>query len=263
MNYTLQELLNLLFRWIHVFAGILWIGSTWFFTWLDGRLSDPAEGGEVWMVHSGGFYAVKKQKQPELTRALHWFRWEAAITWISGVLLFVLVYYLGGVLVDSDSPVSLGTAVAISLGAMIAGWVLYDALFQTPLMKNDAAAATISFLLLVGAAWLFTRIFSSRAAYMQVGAVMGTLMAANVWVRILPAQRRLVAATRAGTELDPALAAQAKSRSKHNTYMVIPLTLIMISNHFPTLTYGAKYNWIVLGVVILVGWAAARIVRAR
>jgi len=263
MNYTLHELLNLVFRWTHVFAAILWIGSTYFFTWLDGRLSDPEEGGEVWMVHSGGFYAVRKEKKPQLTQTLHWFKWEAAITWLSGILLFVVVYYIGGVLIDTESPVSLGVAIGISIGSLFVAWIIYDTLWRSPLGNNEVVAATISFVLLVGAAYLFSRIFSSRASYLQVGAIMGTLMAANVWDRILPAQRRLVASTREGTPLDPALGAEAKKRSKHNTYMVIPVTLIMISNHFPTLTYGSKYNWAVLGVVVLVGWVAARVIRGR
>jgi len=263
VNYTLHELLNLVLRWIHVFAGILWIGSTYFFTWLDGRFSDPAEEGQVWMVHSGGFYRVTKEKKPELSRTLHWFKWEAATTWVSGFLLFIVVYYLGGVLIDGEAPVSHGAAIAISLGSIAVAWFLYDWLAQASLMKNDVVSAGIFFFLLVGSAFAFTRIFSSRAAYLQTGAIMGTLMAANVWVRILPAQRRMIAATREGSSLDPELAARAKSRSKHNTYMVIPLTLIMISSHFPTLTYGSKYNWVVLGAVILIGWAAARIIRGR
>ncbi|HXI11985.1 MAG TPA: urate hydroxylase PuuD [Thermoanaerobaculia bacterium] len=263
MNYTLHELLNLVLRWTHVFAAILWIGSTYFFTWLDGRLSDPKEGGEVWMVHSGGFYAVKKEKSPLATQTLHWFKWEAAITWISGILLFVVVYYIGGVLVDGESPVSLGVAIGISLGSLVVAWLIYDMLWSSPLGSNEVVGTVISFVLLVAAAYTFSRIFSSRASYLQIGAIMGTLMAANVWERILPAQRRLVAAAREGTPLDPALGAEAKKRSKHNTYMVIPVTLIMISNHFPTLTYGSRYNWAVLGVVVLVGWVAARVIRGR
>lgn len=263
MNYTTHELLNLLIRWVHVFAAILWIGQTYFFTWLDGRLSAAEEKGEVWMVHSGGFYQVKKQKQPELTRTLHWFRWEAAITWMSGILLFTLVYYMGGILVDAESPVSLRLGIVISIVSVFLAWIIYDLLWKSPLGRNEVVAATISYILLIAATYGFTRVFSSRAAYLQVGFVMGTLMAVNVWERILPAQRKLIASTREGTELDPSLAEQAKKRSKHNTFMVIPLTLIMLSNHFPTLTYGNRYNWQILGVIVLVGWGAAKIIRTR
>lgn len=263
MNYTVQELLNLVIRWVHVFAGILWIGQTYFFTWLDATLNNPDEKGQVWMVHSGGFYVVEKQKKPELARTLHWFRWEAAITWLSGFGLFVLVYYLGGLLVDSSSSISLGLGVAISIGLMILGWVIYDLLWSSPIGKNYTAGAVISYVLLVGLGYGCTRIFSTRAAYLEVGAVMGTLMAANVWIRILPAQRRLIAAVTEGGEPDERLAWQAKARSKHNTFMVVPLVLIMLSNHFPVTTYGSQYNWQVLAVIILVGWGAAKVIRSR
>jgi len=263
MNYTLSELLNLVIRWIHVFAGILWIGQTYFFTWLDATLNKPDEKGQIWMVHSGGFYVVEKQKKPELTRTLHWFRWEAAITWLSGLALFIVVYYLGGLLIDPSSSLSLGMGIAISIAIMVGGWLVYDALWSSPLGHNYTAGAVVSYLLLVALAYGCTRIFSTRAAYMQVGAVMGTLMAANVWVRILPAQRRLIAATMEGKEPDERLATQAKTRSKHNTFMVVPLVLIMISNHFPVTTYGNKYNWLILSAIILVGWGAAKVIRSR
>ncbi|HUP65397.1 MAG TPA: urate hydroxylase PuuD [Thermoanaerobaculia bacterium] len=263
MNYTTQEALNLVLRWLHVFAAILWIGQTWFFTWLDGRLHDPDEKGQTWMVHSGGFYVVEKQTRPELTRTLHWFRWEAAITWLSGAALFVLLYYFGGILIDADSPLTKGQGIAASVGLLIGGWIVYDAFWISPLGRHETAGALISFLLLLGLAWLSTKLFSTRAAYLQVGAVMGTLMAANVWMRILPAQRKLIAAAREGKEPDQRLADRAKGRSKHNTFMGIPVVLIMISNHFPVLTYGHRYNWLILGGLFLVGAAAAQFLRKR
>ncbi|HVT02006.1 MAG TPA: urate hydroxylase PuuD [Thermoanaerobaculia bacterium] len=263
MDYKIYELLNLIIRWIHVFAGILWIGQTYLFTWLDVTLNDPDEKGQVWMVHSGGFYVVEKQKKPELARTLHWFRWEAAITWLSGFALFVVVYYLGGLLVDSGSSISPGMGIAISIGLVVLGWLIYDALWSSPIGKNYTVGAVISYILLVALGYGCTRIFSTRAAYLEVGAVMGTLMAANVWVRILPAQRRLIAAVMEGKEPDERLANQAKTRSKHNTFMVVPLVLIMLSNHFPVTTYGNKYNWLVLAGIILVGWGAAKVIRSR
>lgn len=260
----LSEWLNLIVRWIHVFAGILWIGSTYFFTWLDGRFEDAEEnpGGQVWMVHSGGFYVVEKRKAPEsLSRKLHWFQWEAATTWLSGVLLLAIVYYMGGVLRDADSDLGEGTAIALSMALLAVGWFVYDFLWRSPLGKNEGAAVALCYLLIVGAAYGLGRILSDRAAYMQVGAMLGTLMAANVWVRILPAQRAMIAAVREGGTPDAALAARAKGRSKHNTFMVLPVVLIMISNHFPTATYGHRYNWLVLAVLVLVGWGAAKVLR--
>ena len=263
IDYTLHEALNLVLRWFHVFAGILWVGQTWLFAWLDRRLHDPAEKGQVWMVHSGGFYVVHKELKPELSRTTHWFRWEAALTWLSGLGLLIVVYYLGGVLLDADSPLSLGWSIAASIGLIAAGWVIYDLLAISPMMKNGYAGMVIGFLLLIVSAWGSLELFSSRAAFLQVGAMMGTAMAANVWMRILPAQRRLIAATREGSEPDQRLAAMAGGRSKHNTFMVVPLVLLMLSNHFPVLTYGNKHGLVAMGCIIIVGWIAAAIVRTR
>ena len=267
LDPNLSEWLNLFARWFHVFAGILWIGTTYYFTWLDARLSE-AEGAatagdkpQIWMVHSGGFYVVEKQKRPG-TQELHWFRWEAALTWLSGLVLLVLVYYLGGALVDPDvRDISLPAAVAFCLGLLIVAWVVYDLLVRSPLGKNEIAFAAVAYALLVGVAYLLTHMLSGRAAYIHMGALMGTLMTANVWMRILPAQRRMIAATSAGQTPDARLAAQAKLRSKQNTYMVVPTVFTMISNHFPTATYGSRHNWLILSILILVGWLAARFIR--
>ena len=267
LDPNLSEWLNLGARWFHVFAGILWIGTTYYFTWLDARLSEAereareGEQPQVWMVHSGGFYVVEKQKKPG-TQELHWFRWEAALTWLSGFVLLVLVYYLGGALVDTDVyDISLTAAVAFSIGLLVAAWVVYDLLMLSPLGKNEIAFACVGYALLVGVAYLLTHVLSGRAAYIHMGALMGTLMAANVWMRILPAQRKMIAATRAGETPDARLAAQAKLRSKQNTFMVVPTVFTMISNHFPTATYGSRYNWIILSVLILVGWLVAKFIR--
>ncbi|MGB7921818.1 MAG: urate hydroxylase PuuD [Pyrinomonadaceae bacterium] len=264
---NLSEWLNLFARWFHVFAGILWIGTTYYFTWLDARLSEAeanAKTGEqpqVWMVHSGGFYVVDKRKTPG-TETLHWFRWEAALTWLSGMVLLVIVYYLGGALVDPDvCDISVAAAVAYSIGLLVVGWLVYDLLMLSPLGKNEVAFAVVAYALLVGTAYHLTHVLSGRAAYIHMGALLGTLMAANVWMRILPAQRRMIAATRAGQTPDAALAARAKLRSKQNTYMVVPTVFTMISNHFPTATYGSRYNWLILSILILVGWLVAKLIR--
>ena len=267
LDPNLSEWLNLLARWFHVFAGILWVGTTYYFTWLDARLSEAeaqAQAGEkpqVWMVHSGGFYVVEKQKQPG-TPELHWFRWEAALTWLSGMVLLVLVYYMGGALVDPDVyDISVPAAVAFSLGLLVVSGVVYDLLIKSPLGKNEIAFAAVAYVLLVGVAYLLTHVLSGRAAYIHMGALLGTLMVANVWMHILPAQRRMIAATRAGQTPDARLAAQAKLRSKQNTYMVVPVVFTMISNHFPTATYGSRYDWIILSILILAGWVAAKFIR--
>jgi len=260
LPYTLSEWLNLALRWTHVFAGILWIGQTYFFTWLDHRLR---EEGNVWMVHSGGFYIVNKQGLSELRpQKLHWFKWEAALTWLSGILLFILVYYAGGIMVDeSVRRIEPRVAIAISVLLLIAGWFIYDLLWMSPI--SEAAGVAISYVLLVALTYGLTHLFSGRAAYMQVGGMLGTLMALNVWVRILPGQRKLIAAAAAGQQPDARLAERAKQRSKQNTFMVLPVVFIMISNHFPVATYGNRYNWAILAVLVLVGWGAAKIIRSR
>ena len=263
MNYTLQEWLNLTFRWVHVFAGIMWVGATYYFTWLDRRFhtTDP---DQVWMVHSGGFYVVNKTKSPSPSHTLHWFKWEAAFTWMSGLLLLILVYYFGGALVDGEpGKPSFAVAAAIGIGVMFAGWIVYDVLWLSPLAKNEPLAIVISFGLLVALAWWLPQVMSNRAAYIHVGAVLGTLMANNVWNRIIPAQKKMVAAAREGREPDPVLAERAKFRSKHNTYLVIPVVMMMISNHYPVALYGRTDNWIVLSILTLVGWGVAHIVRKQ
>ncbi len=268
---TLSEWLNLIVRWVHVFAGIMWIGTTYYFTWLDARLTEEEKAvansgnaARVWMVHSGGFYVVEKRKMPDLlSRKLHWFRWEAATTWLSGMLLLVVVYYLGGgALVDRDvSNISVGAAVALGVGLLVVAWVVYDLMICSPLGKNERAFAVIAYLIVVAVTYGLTRILSGRAAYIHIGAMFGTIMAANVWMRILPAQGKMIAAIKEGRKVDQALAAQAKFRSKQNTFMAVPVVFIMISNHFPSATYGDRYNWAILSVLILLGWGAAKFIR--
>lgn len=269
INPTVSEWLNLIVRWVHVFAGIMWIGTTYYFTWLDARLTEEEKGAgkdapaQVWMVHSGGFYVVEKRKVPDiLSRHLHWFRWEAAMTWLSGMLLLVVVYYVGGgALVDRDvSDVSVGAAVALGVGLLVAAWLVYDLMMISPLGRNEKAFAVISYLTVVAISYSLSRVLSGRAAYIHVGAMFGTIMAANVWMRILPAQKKMIAAIKEGRKPDEALAAQAKLRSKQNTFMVVPVVFIMISNHFPS-TYGDRNSWAVLAALILAGWIAARFIR--
>jgi uncharacterized membrane protein len=271
LDPTLSEWLNLLFRWIHVFAGIMWVGTTYYFTWLDARLSEEEKAAastgtpaQIWMVHSGGFYVVERRKVPDLiSRTLHWFKWEAATTWLSGLALLLIIYYLGGgALVDPDvRDVSVGAAVGIGLGVIIVGWIIYDVLVMSPLGRNELAFAVVAYILIVALSYFVTRVFSARAAYIHVGATLGTIMAANVWQRILPAQSKMVSALKEGRKPDERLAAQAKLRSKQNTFMAVPVVFIMISNHYPGVTYGDRYNWIILSILVLLGWIAAKFIR--
>ncbi len=271
LDPTISEWLNLIFRWIHVFAGIMWVGTTYYFTWLDARLSEEEKAvantgtpAQIWMVHSGGFYVVEKRKVPDLvSRTLHWFRWEAGTTWLSGMALLIILYYLGGgALIDPDVyDLSLTKAVGVGIGLLLAGWIIYDLIMISPLGKNEKLVAVIFYALLVATAYGLTLVFSGRAAYIHLGAMMGTIMAANVWMRILPAQKKMIAAINEGRKPDDALSAQAKLRSKQNTFMAVPVVFIMISNHFPGVTYGERYNWAILAILILVGWIAAKFIR--
>ena len=271
LDPTLSEWLNLLFRWVHVFAGIMWVGTTYYFTWLDARLTEEEKAvaatgasAQLWMVHSGGFYVVEKRKVPDLvSRSLHWFLWEAALTWLSGFALLVLVYYLGGgALIDRDvHDLSLGSAVAIGIGFIVLSGVVYDAMMASPLGRHEKAFAVIAYVLIVALAYGLTNVFSGRAAYIHLGAIFGTIMAANVWMHILPSQRKMIAALNAGRKPDEQLSARAKLRSKQNTFMAVPVVFIMISNHYPGVTYGEHNNWLILSGLVLAGWIAAKFIR--
>jgi len=240
----------------------MWVGQTYYFTWLDGQFAKlekkvAADGKvpAVWMVHSGGFYAVEKQKSLGVGPALvHWFRWEALMTWLGGMVLLILVYYLGSGLVDPDvADISKRAGIVIGLGALAAGWLIYDAAMLSPLGKSPSAFAIFGLVTTTAAAWGLAHVFSGRAAYIHVGALFGTIMTANVWMRILPATRKMLNTLREGKPPDLELAERAKARTKHNTYMTVPLIFLMISNHFPTATYGASYNWLILCALVLAG----------
>jgi uncharacterized membrane protein len=271
LNPTVSEWLNLLFRWIHVFAGIMWVGTTYYFTWLDARLTEEEKAAlntgndaQVWMVHSGGFYVVERRKIPDLvSRTLHWFRWEAGITWLSGFALLVLIYYLGGgALVDPDvRDISVSTAVALGVLVIVACGFVYDGMMASPLGRHEKLFAAIAYVLIVVVAYVLTHVFSGRAAYIHLGAIFGTIMAANVWMHILPSQKKMIAALKEGRKPDERLSARAKLRSKQNTFMAVPVVFIMISNHFPGVTYGERNNWLILAVLVLVGWIAAKFIR--
>lgn len=258
----MTEWLNLALRWFHLIAAISWIGSSFYFMWLDSHLTLPEKPredvrGELWMVHSGGFYRVEKIAvgPGRMPRTLHWFKWEALLTWVSGIFLLGVVYYLGdgAFLLDREvSGVGVGTALALFVALLATSWLVYDGLWNSPLGRSGPLAAVLSFVLLVAVGYGLTRLLSGRAAFIHVGAALGTLMVANVWMRILPAQRQMIAATAAGRPPDFTLGARAKTRSVHNSYMTLPVVFLMLSNHYPS-TYGGKLNWLVLALLIVVG----------
>ncbi|GAC1393336.1 MAG: hypothetical protein NVSMB47_00460 [Polyangiales bacterium] len=273
---NVSEWLHLLLRWMHVIAGIMWIGSSIFFNWLDSHLEKPAiigagpdgvDGprakkagveGVLWMVHSGGFYEVEKKlvAPEELPPVLHWFKWEAAFTWISGISLLVLLYYLDGgiLLVDPNvSAISVRAAIGIGLTTLLVSWAIYDTVWSSPLGKGRGEGAiAITVAMILGVAILLSRLLSGRAAYMHVGAMIGTWMVANVWMRIIPAQRAMVDAVKAGKAPDPERGRKAKQRSKHNNYFTYPVLFVMVSNHFPN-TYGVKLGWLILAGFFVLG----------
>ena len=268
MPPAVSEWSNLILRVTHVFVAILWIGQTYYFTKLDLRLTQEekalAAGGgtaQVWMVHSGGFFIAERQATPKLLPStLHWFRWEALVTWISGFLLLGLLYYSDGLLLDSSvSQISMGTGVAIGIGTLVVGWLVYDLLWSSPLGRLPLVAGTISYLLVVALAYGLTHLLSGRAAYIHIGALFGTIMTANVWAKILPASRNMLNAVKQGRKPDMTLGSRAKARTIHNTYMTFAMIFLMISNHFPG-TYGSSYNWLILAVLILAGGIAAQLI---
>lgn len=264
MSAAAQEWLNLVLRWAHVIAAILWIGDSFLFMWLDSHLEPSTrnrEGevvGELWMTHSGGFYEVVKRKslmKSELPANLHWFKWESYTTWMSGFLLLVVVYHLNARALLLDPGVSLlqpWEAVAISLMSLPLAYGLYELLWKTPLASHSRMFAAVGFGLLVAAAFAYSRLFSGRGAFLQMGAVMGSIMAANVFFRIIPAQKHMLAATRAGTPVDTSHGVRAKGRSIQNHYLTLPVLFTMLSNHFPT-TYGSSWAWLTLACLMAFG----------
>jgi uncharacterized membrane protein len=263
---NLTELLHLVARWVHLIAGIMWIGNSMLFNWLDRNLvmpDAPKEGliGEIWMVHSGGFYQVEKKHLPagQMPKTLHWFKWQNGITWLSGISLLILVYYMGGAALMTDpavSRISPAKAVLLGISTIVGAWFVYDLIWRSSIGKRPTVAFALSVLTVLAGSWVQFHWLSGRAAYMHVGVMLGTIMTGNVWFVIIPSQRELVAATLAGREQDPAIGYQAKQRSIHNNYITFPLLFIMLSNHFPT-TFGHALNWLVL-LVLTLGSAAIR-----
>ncbi|MDX6750100.1 urate hydroxylase PuuD (plasmid) [Geminicoccaceae bacterium 1502E] len=262
MSAILWEWIDMAVRWLHVIAGIAWIGSSFYFVHLDSSLRKreglPAgAGGEAWQVHGGGFYNMVKYlvAPARMPDELTWFKWEAYATWLSGFALLVVIYYFGAELYLIDRNVMdlpVWGAVALSMAGLAVGWLAYDGLCRSPLGRSDNALAAVGFVFLVALAWLFTLLFSGRGAYMQMGALIGTMMVANVFFVIIPNQRKVVADLVAGRQPAAILGQQAKQRSMHNNYLTLPVLFLMISNHYP-LAFASRWNWLILAVVLVVG----------
>jgi uncharacterized membrane protein len=263
MALEFLEWASLAVRWLHLTAGIAWIGSSFYFVWLDNHLRPqkqpvPGVAGELWAVHGGGFYHNQKYlvAPAALPERLHWFKWEAYTTWLSGFLLLVLVYYAQpGLYLLDQGKYDLDAAQGIILGLVVifGGWVVYDELCRSSLGRNNFAFGLVWYGLLVGATYLLTQLYSDRAAFLHVGAIIGTAMVANVFRVIIPNQKIVVADLLAGRTPDPRLGLEAKQRSLHNNYMTLPVLLIMISTHYPALV-GSPVNWLLLALLGAAGW---------
>lgn len=253
----LLDWISLFLRWFHVVAGVAWIGASFYFIWLDNNLRTPPDWkkqkgikGDLWAVHGGGFYEVAKYEYgPEvIPEKLHWFKWEAYTTWISGFLLLGLVYYHGAAIYLIDNSVMELTpteAISRGLGLIFGGLFIYEAACRSPLAKYPQVFGIMVLVLLTAASYLATHWFSGRGAFIHVGALIGTIMAGNVFFKIMPAQRLMVDAVANKKEIDPSWGMGAKLRSVHNNYLTLPLLFIMISNHYP-MTYQHDNAWLVL-----------------
>jgi uncharacterized membrane protein len=257
--------LNLLGRWVHLVTGIAWIGSSFYFIWLDNHLDAPALpadaqkgiGGELWSVHGGGFYHAQKYRVAPavLPQTLHWFKWEAYSTWMSGMFLLVLIYWYGADIYLIDRAVaelSAPLAVGIAILTLVGGWLVYDLLCRSPLGRNEGALAGALLLLCGLLSWGLCQLYSGRGAYIHFGSVLGSIMVANVFFVIIPGQRQMVEAAARGEQPDPLPGLRAKQRSVHNTYFTLPVLFVMTSNHF-AMTYNHDYNWLVLLAIAVAG----------
>jgi len=266
MEAYLLDWTNLLIRWLHLITGVAWIGASFYFVMLDNSLSKPVKdedskrgvSGELWAVHGGGVYQSQKflagPLGEPLSEHLHWSKWEAYSTWLSGMALLAIIYWFGAntYLIDAQvMPLTPLVAISISVGFIVGGWLVYNTLCQV-LKGKDTLLAAIIFIFVIFCDWLLFQLFSARAAYLHVGAMIGSIMVANVFFHIIPGQKSMVAEIRAGQTPDPKYGVIGKQRSVHNTYFTLPVLFIMISNHYP-MTYSNEYGWMVLGFVMMAG----------
>ncbi len=266
MTSSLDLWIEYILRFSHLVAGISWIGSSFYFIWLDSSFVPPENPrhnveGEVYMVHGGFYYQVDKRKiyPGEIPKTLHWFKWEATLTWITGFFLFVFLYYLRGAsLLINPAALALtqAEAIGLSLGLIVGCWFLYDLIWKHGFIKVNAVRIFLSLALFVGVVYGTTCIFSGRGAFILVGVIMGSLMLLNVWVRILPGQAKMLREATAGQVPDYSVSLKSKVRSVHNTYFIFPVLFIMLSNHYPGI-YSHQYNWILL-IILSVSGALVR-----
>jgi uncharacterized membrane protein len=265
MESYLLEILNLLGRWLHMITGIAWIGASFYFVWLDNHLIPPRKqtdadqgvGGEVWSVHGGGMYHAQKylSSPPMMPEHLHWFKWEAYSTFLSGLFLLILIYWYGAELYTIDPQVmalSKPTAIGIGVVTLVLGWGVYDLLCRSPIGNSDKWMGLAILIYNSLTAIILTQIFSGRAAFIHYGAMLGTIMVANVYFIIIPGQTKMIAAIKAGHTPDPIHGIRGKQRSVHNTYFTLPVLFVMISNHY-ALSYNHPYNWLILIALSLAG----------
>ena len=263
----LTDWLSVTFRWLHLIAGIAWIGASFHFVFLDNSLEEPDEKGKadgvkgsLWAIHGGGIYNFSKYNlaPPSWPANLHWSKWEAYTTWITGMVLMIAVYYFQAqsFLVGPNNWIQDPTiAVFASLGFVFGGLAIYEIGLRTPLRKNEGVFAIFMGFVLLFACWLSAQLFSDRAAFLHVGALMGSIMAGNVFLGIIPTQKRFVAAVEQGLEPSAEEAAFAKQRSMFNNYFTLPVLFCMISNHYPFL-YGHEWNWVILAwIMAITAWA--------
>lgn len=259
--------LQMLLRLLHVVTAIAWIGSSFYFIWLDNSLQEPPQWkkdkgikGDLWSIHGGGFYEIAKyQLNPEqMPTRLHWFKWEAYSTWITGMFLLILIYYVGAssyMLDPSKADLSAWQAIALGIGSLVLCLGVYEVLCRSTRIKNELVLGVLLLGLLTSFAWFLGLYLGDRATYIHIGAMMGTCMAANVFLVIIPGQKALVEAVAKGEAPDSRYAIQAKRRSTHNNYATIPVLFIMLSNHTP-MTYSHEYSWAILAALIVIGaWA--------
>ena len=264
MEAHIIEWLNLSVRWIHIITGIAWIGASFYFIFLENNLNRKVDlrdelAGNLWAIHGGGFYYLEKYKHApkSIPEHLHWFKWEAYFTWLSGITLLAIVYYYNAkiyMLDPSISDLTAAQAVALGVATLVIGWVVYDLLSKSALVHKKRLFALLGFALILALTYGLTQLISARAAYIHVGAVLGTLMAANVFFVIIPSQKVMVNAAIEGKHNDPSLGEKALLRSIHNNYMTLPVLFIMISNHFPS-TFGHSHSWLILGALVIIGAA--------
>jgi len=263
MDAYITDWLNLIIRFAHLVTGIAWIGASFYFIWLDNHLESPPDWkkqkgikGDLWAIHGGGFYEVAKYElAPQvMPTTLHWFKWEAYTTWLTGFMLLSLMFYVGAdsYLIDKRiAEISQFQAIAIGIASIVIGVGIYEILVRSQLKDNAAILAIILILLISALSYGLVQVFSARGAYMHIGAVIGTMMAGNVFFGIIPAQKELVNAVEKGTAPDPKYGLNAKLRSTHNTYATLPVIFIMISNHYP-MTFNHHMNWLVLVAIIFI-----------